>query len=64
MCSAEENFFCLNFFLDEMSVKLMQETDLVELVMGIFAVSYRNCWIEQEQPLKPAELEQDTVGTD
>lgn len=47
-----------------MSVKLVQETDLVELVMGIFAVSYRNCWIEQEQPLKPAELEQDTVGTD
>lgn len=48
MCCAEENFFCLDFFLEEVSVEGVQEADVVGLRVGICAVSYRNYWMEWE----------------
>lgn len=34
ICCAEENFFCLNSILEEMSVEPLEETDPAELTMG------------------------------
>lgn len=48
LLSAEENFFCFNFFLEEMSLEGVQEADVMGLMVGICAVSYRNYWVEWE----------------
>lgn len=46
-------FLLFEFLLTwNISGSFKQETDLVELMMGIFVVFYRNYWLEHQQPLK------------